>query len=112
MRRLFFCCCAAMVFFTVLAFALFASAAGAADIIESQEPAGLPETAAAGWQAGLCTKDPCSAETPELFFKQAAGHPPMPIPRYWSNRRPSRANPKKRCQQGAPRPSSSTCRPG
>jgi hypothetical protein len=59
-------------------FALLATApsAHAVDIIESQEPGGKPETAQAGWQAGTCTVDPCSAETPELFFKQAAGHPP------------------------------------
>jgi hypothetical protein len=69
-----FGCCAVVVFF-----ALFVSSAGAVDIIESQEPDGVAETAAAGWQAGVCTEDPeskpCSAETPELFFKQAAGHP-------------------------------------
>jgi hypothetical protein len=82
MRRLFFgCLCAVAVFF-----ALFVSSAGAVDIIESQEPGGVPETPAAGFQAGTCTEDPtvkeveagaknCSAETPELFFKQAAGHP-------------------------------------
>jgi hypothetical protein len=52
------------------------AAAQAVDIIESQEPGGKPETAQAGWQAGTCTIDPCSAETPERFFKQAAGHPP------------------------------------
>jgi hypothetical protein len=71
MRRLLFGCCAAAVFF-----ALFVASAGAVEIIESQEPHGVPETAEAGWQAGTCTEDPCSAETPELFFKQAAGHPP------------------------------------
>lgn len=54
----------------------FATPAHAVDIIESQEPGGEPETAKAGWQAGTCTTDPCSAETPELFFTQAAGHPP------------------------------------
>jgi hypothetical protein len=80
MRRLLVGCLAA----TVL-FALLASSAGAVDIVESQEPGGVPETAAAGFQAGTCTEDPnpvqepgrkpCSAETPELFFKQAAGHP-------------------------------------
>jgi hypothetical protein len=53
-----------------------AAPAQAVDIIESQEPGGNPETAAAGWQAGTCTVDPCSAETPGLFFTQAAGHPP------------------------------------
>jgi hypothetical protein len=81
MRRLFFgCLCAVAVFF-----ALFVSSAGAVDIIESQEPGGVPETPAAGFQAGTCTEDPnpqaqpgreyCSSKTPELFFKQAAGHP-------------------------------------
>ncbi len=77
MRRLFFGCLCAV----AVCFAMFASSAGAVDIIESQEPAGVPETPAAGWQAGLCTEDKnsageqCSAETPELFFEQAAGHP-------------------------------------
>lgn len=83
MRRLFFgCLCAASLFFV-----LFVSSAGAVDIVESQEPGGVAETPAAGFQAGTCTKDPtakeveehvakyCSSETPELFFKQAAGHP-------------------------------------
>jgi len=51
--------------------------AQAVDIIESQEPGGKAETAAAGWQAGTCDADPCSAETPGLFFTQAAGHPPV-----------------------------------
>jgi hypothetical protein len=51
------------------------TAAQAVDIIESQEPGGKPESAQAGWQAGTCIADPCSAETPELLFTQAAGHP-------------------------------------
>jgi hypothetical protein len=52
------------------------------DIIESQEPGGVVESPEAGWQAGLCSEDEneagelCSSETPELFFEQAAGHPP------------------------------------
>src|ERR1700744_3180543 len=78
MRRLFFgCLCAASIFF-----ALFVSSAGAVDIIGSQEPEGVVESPHAGWQAGLCTEDEneagelCSSETPELFFEQAAGHPP------------------------------------
>jgi len=57
-----------------LALALSAPAQ-AVNIIESQAPGGNPETAAAGWQAGTCSADPCSAETPSLFFTQAAGHP-------------------------------------
>jgi len=78
MRRLFFgCLCAVAVFF-----ALFVSSAGAVDIIESQEPGGVVESPEAGWQAGLCSQDEnaegklCSSKTPELFFEQAAGHPP------------------------------------
>jgi hypothetical protein len=59
-----------------LALAVGAPATRAVDIIESQEPGGKAETAEAGWQAGTCTVDPCSAETPGLFFTQAAGHPP------------------------------------
>jgi hypothetical protein len=69
MRRLSVGCCAAVVFF-----ALLVSSAGAVDIVEAQ--LGNGEDPGAGWQAGVCTEDPCSAQTPELFFKQAAGHPP------------------------------------
>jgi hypothetical protein len=69
MRRLFVGCCAAALFF-----ALLVSSAGAVDIIRPQVDGG--EDPASGWQAGVCTQDPCSAQTPELFFKQAAGHPP------------------------------------
>ncbi|HEY0392755.1 MAG TPA: hypothetical protein VGC63_13715 [Solirubrobacterales bacterium] len=51
-----------------------AAPAGAVDIIEDK-----PETVEAGWQAGTCTKDTpeCSVETPDQFFTQAAGHPPV-----------------------------------
>jgi len=34
-----------------------------------------PPQADDGWQAGTCFSDPCSVETPLLFFEQAAGHP-------------------------------------
>jgi hypothetical protein len=51
--------------------------AQAVDIIESQTPGGTPETKDAGWQAGTCSAEPCSAETKPLFFTQAAGHPPF-----------------------------------
>jgi hypothetical protein len=78
MRRSFFGCLAAAAIF----FALFVSSASAVDIIQSQEPGGVAESPQAGFQAGLCTEDEnsagelCSTETPELFFEQAAGHPP------------------------------------
>jgi hypothetical protein len=57
----------------VLGFA--ATPARAVDIVEAQS-----ETAAAGWQAGTCQLDPtnaCSPQRPDLFFRQAAGHPPV-----------------------------------
>jgi len=64
---------------TIAAFALVlvaAPAAHAVDIIESQS-----ESAQDGWQAGTCKEDPplnpCSPDTPGLFFTQAAGHPPV-----------------------------------
>jgi hypothetical protein len=60
---------AAAAFISLLA----AAPAHAVDIIEEQKS---PPSATDGWQAGTCTVDPCSAETPGLFFKQAAGHPP------------------------------------
>jgi hypothetical protein len=57
------------------------------DIIEPQHE---PPTAADGWQAGTCEEDEppleptvfCSPETPERFFKTAAGHPPMGFTQY------------------------------
>jgi hypothetical protein len=68
----------------VLLAASVAQASITSDIIEPQHD---PATAADGWQSGSCTADqtnppppatpkPCSPETPELFFKQAGGHPP------------------------------------
>jgi hypothetical protein len=56
----------------LLAFAV--APAAAVDIIEEQH-----ETAQDGWQAATCQLDPaglCSPEKPELFYTQAAGHPP------------------------------------
>lgn len=62
---------------SVVLFALAtASPAGAVDIIEEE----LPETVNSGWQAGTCTADApqeCSIDTPDQFFTQAAGHPPV-----------------------------------
>jgi hypothetical protein len=60
---------------SIVALALTAPAAGAVDIIQSQEPEGP----SMGWQAGTCTKDApvCSTATPSQFFTQAAGHPPV-----------------------------------
>jgi len=48
------------------------AAANTADIIAPQNS---PASAADGWQAGTCSAEPCSPNTPPLFFTQAAGHP-------------------------------------
>jgi hypothetical protein len=56
-----------------------------ADTTDIIEPNTEPPTAKDGWQAGTCTSDEpvqCSPETPELFFKQAAGHPPVGYTQY------------------------------
>lgn len=56
-----------------------------ADTTDIVEPNHEPPTAKDGWQAGTCISDApvqCSPETPELFFKQAAGHPPVGYTQY------------------------------
>ena len=60
---------------TAIVLGAFPQAASAVDIIEDE----LPETVGSGWQAGTCTKDSpeCSVDTPDQFFTQAAGHPPV-----------------------------------
>lgn len=74
----------------LLAIALGASAAQAdtGDIIEPQHD---PPTAADGFQAGTCLENRegeappgkfCSPETPQLFFKEAGGHPPIGFTQY------------------------------
>jgi hypothetical protein len=40
-------------------------------------PQNSPPKSTDGWQGGTCLVDPCSPETPALFFTQAAGHPPV-----------------------------------
>jgi hypothetical protein len=61
-------------FAAMLATLAFAAApAGAIEIIEEQH-----ETAADGWQAGLCKVEPCSPESSSTALAtQAAGHPPF-----------------------------------
>lgn len=54
------------------------------------EPQHNPPTAADGWQAGTCIEDEpqpeptvfCSPSTPERFYTQAGGHPPMGFTQY------------------------------
>jgi hypothetical protein len=48
------------------------AAAAAPEIIAPQHH---PPQADDGWQAGTCFSDPCSVDTPTLFYEQAAGHP-------------------------------------
>ncbi len=55
------------------ALAIAAPAASAAPEIIA--PQSHPPKADDGWQAGTCFSDPCSVETPSLFYEQAAGHP-------------------------------------
>jgi hypothetical protein len=65
----------AVVFAMAALVLVFAVPAHAVNIIESQS-----ESPQDGWQAGTCEVDPlnqCSPKTPELFFTQAAGHPPV-----------------------------------
>ena len=46
------------------------------------EPQNNPPNASDGWQSSNCTAEPCSPETPELFFKKAAGHPQFGFTQY------------------------------
>lgn len=67
-----FCLCA-LIGLTIAASAL----ASTADVMAPSDPEN-PEVNS-GWQAGTCFKDTptCSVATPEQFFEQAAGHPPV-----------------------------------
>jgi hypothetical protein len=70
------------VMFLGLVFAVSVAQADTEQILEDQHE---PPTAQDGWQAGTCTEDEaekCSPETPELFFKQAGGHPPFGFTQY------------------------------
>jgi hypothetical protein len=66
-------------------FAASGASADTGDIIEPQD-----ETAEAGFQAGTCFSNQeaeapkafCSVDTPGLFYKQAAGHPPVGFTQY------------------------------
>jgi len=59
----------------VVAMALATSATAALGAAEIIAPQHHPPQADDGWQAGTCYSDPCSVDTPTLFFEQAAGHP-------------------------------------
>ena len=71
-----------------MAMPVLAQAAYTENIIESQEE---PLEKENGFQAGTCyenfeeedsAKAPCSGETPDLFFTQAGGHPPIGFTQY------------------------------
>ncbi len=76
---LLFMCLAALLAVPVLA---------QADTTDIIEPNTEPPTAADGFQALTCVENEpapgeyCSPETPELFFTQAAGHPPVGFTQY------------------------------
>jgi hypothetical protein len=74
---------------TVALFALVlgvpAASADTGDVIEEQH---TPPNIKDGFQAGTCIADPpwpfqCRSETPELFYTQAAGHPPIGFTQYY-----------------------------
>jgi hypothetical protein len=56
-----------------------------ADTQDLIEPQNEPPSALDGWQAGNCTTETptkCSPETPERFYRLAAGHPPFGFTQY------------------------------
>ena len=72
-----------MILGVALLFAQFAQA-DTGKIIEGPE-SGNPPAITNGWQAATCTSDSptkCSPKTPELFYKQAGGHPPIGFTQY------------------------------
>jgi hypothetical protein len=85
MARRFLIALAVMAFSAV--FVAPTALADTGDIIEQQH---TPATEEDGFQAGTCfaNKDPappekfCSPETPDLFFEEAAGHPPIGFTQY------------------------------
>jgi hypothetical protein len=68
----------------VAAIAAALPAAAAADTPDIIAPQHTPPTAEDGWQAGTCTTDtpPCSPQTPDQFYTQAAGHPPVGLTQF------------------------------
>jgi hypothetical protein len=68
----------------VLAVAAAAPAFAGADTSDIIAPQHRPPTAEDGWQAGTCTTDtpPCSPQTPDQFYTQAAGHPQVGLTQF------------------------------
>jgi len=78
--------------FLLLGSTLFASAARA-DIIGPQNPDDpQPDSP---WQAGTCTVDipECSIATPDQFYEEAAGHPPVGFTQFIVNTEPGTLGP-------------------
>jgi len=73
-----------------MALGVGSAAANTAGIIAPQND---PHTPADGWQAGTCTVDPCAVDTPELFFKEAAAHPPKGFTQFIVKNEPGVAGP-------------------
>jgi hypothetical protein len=57
--------------------ALGGPALAQADTGDIIAPQNTPPSATDGWQAGTCSTEPCSPDTPNAFYTQAAGHPPI-----------------------------------
>ena len=60
-------------------------AAQASDSSNVIEPQNTPGTAADGWQSANCTSEEpvkCSPDTPNLYYKKAAGHPKFGFTQY------------------------------
>src|SRR4051794_9444812 len=68
----------------VLAIAAAAPVVAGADTPDIIAPQHNPPTAEDGWQAGTCTTDipPCSPQTPDQFYTQAAGHPQVGLTQF------------------------------
>ncbi len=69
----------------LLATALAPAGAGA-QIIGPQDPD--DPSVDSPWQAGTCTADPCSVDTPLLFFETASAHPPVGFTQFIVNTEP------------------------
>src|SRR6202789_3449928 len=57
-------------------------ASNSSEVVEPQHEAGSGKQAEDGWQSANCTAEPCSPETPNLYYKNAGGHPKYGFTQY------------------------------
>ncbi len=84
---------ASMMVLVGVVFAVPVAQADTGNIIEKQNE---PPSEQDGWQAANCTSDEptqCSPETPDLYFKQAGGHPQIGFTQYIIQHEPFEALP-------------------